>query len=93
MQTHTFSQMFNTAYEEQCVSRGGVFEWFKRFKEGRESGRPSDDNRSERPVLARSDDQMDRVKEKDPFRSQIDHQRTFYRSGYCIRNCTENLNQ
>jgi transposase len=45
--TETF-KMLKRAYGEECLSRTGVFEWHKRFKEERESlkgderkGRPS----------------------------------------------------
>jgi hypothetical protein len=34
--TGTF-QMLKSAYGEECSSRTSVFEWHKRFKEGRES--------------------------------------------------------
>ena len=35
-----------TAFGASCMNRASVFEWHKRFKEGRESGR--DDGRCER---------------------------------------------
>ena len=38
--------MLQTAFEPSCMKRGSVFEWHKRFKEGRESLR--DDERCER---------------------------------------------
>ena len=38
--------MFHTAFRPSCMNRSSVFEWHKRFKEGRESVR--DDERCER---------------------------------------------
>ena len=35
--------MLQTAFEASCINRASVFEWYKRFKEGRESVR--DDER------------------------------------------------
>ena len=35
--------MLQTAFGASCMNRASVFEWHKRFKEGRESGR--DDER------------------------------------------------
>ena len=35
--------MFQTAFQPSCMNRASVFEWHKRFKEGRESVR--DDER------------------------------------------------
>ena len=40
--TETYG-MLQTAFGESCMNRASVFEWFKRFKEGRESVR--DDER------------------------------------------------
>ena len=36
--TETYG-MLQTAFEESCMNRASVFEWLKRLKEGRESGR------------------------------------------------------
>ena len=36
-------EMLQTAFGASCMNRASVFEWHKRFKEGRESGR--DDER------------------------------------------------
>ena len=38
--------MLQTAFEASCMNRASVFEWHKRFKEGKESVR--DDERCER---------------------------------------------
>ena len=43
--TETY-RMFQTAFRPSCMNRASVFEWHKRFKEGRESVR--DDDRCER---------------------------------------------
>lgn len=45
-------KMLATAYGSECLSRSKTFEWFKRFKEGRES--LDDDPRSGRPATART---------------------------------------
>ena len=42
--TETYG-MLQTAFRPSCMNRASVFEWHKRFKEGRESVR--DDERSE----------------------------------------------
>ena len=43
--TETY-EMLQTAFGASCMNRASVFEWYKRFKEGRESVR--DDKRCER---------------------------------------------
>ena len=43
--TETYG-MIQTAFRSSCMNRASVFEWHKRFKEGRESVR--DDERCER---------------------------------------------
>jgi hypothetical protein len=47
--TETF-EMFKNAYSEECLSRTGVCEWHKRFKEGQES---LEDERKGRPSTSR----------------------------------------
>ena len=47
--TETF-QLLTEAYGEDCMSRARVFEWHKRFSEGRESVK--DDDRPGRPRTA-----------------------------------------
>ena len=46
--------MLQTAFRPSCMKRASVFEWYKKFKEGRESlsederyGRPKEDNTPE----------------------------------------------
>lgn len=46
-------------YGEKCMSKICVFEWAKRFKEGRES--IEDDQREENPVTTRNDMNVDRL--------------------------------
>ena len=41
--TETMYGMLQTAFRTSCMNRASVFEWYKRFKEGRESVR--DDER------------------------------------------------
>ena len=54
-------EMLRTAFVEQCLSRARIFEWHKRFKEGRDS---VDDNpRSGRPTTSKTDDCLARVRE------------------------------
>ena len=45
--TETYG-MLQTAFRASCINRAWVFEWHKRFKEGRESVR--DDERSEKSI-------------------------------------------
>ena len=45
--------MLQTAFRSSCMNRASVFEWHKRFKEGRESVR--DDERCERSKEVRVD--------------------------------------
>ena len=43
--TETYG-MLQTAFRPSCMNRASIFEWYKRFKEGKESVR--DDERSEK---------------------------------------------
>ena len=58
--TETF-QLLTEAYGEDCMSRARVFEWHKRFSEGRESLK--DDDRPGRPRTAVTDDNIERVRD------------------------------
>jgi len=52
-------EMLRTAFGEQCLSRARIFEWHKKFKEGRDF---ADDNpRSGRPTTNKTDDSVARV--------------------------------
>jgi len=56
----TFEKL-RTAFGEQCLSRDRIFEWHKRFKEGRDS---VDDNpQSDRPTTSKTDDCVVQVRE------------------------------
>src|SRR5215469_13423761 len=57
--TETF-HLLTEAYGEDCMSRARVFEWHKRFSEGRESVK--DDGRSGRPRTAVTDDNIKKVR-------------------------------
>jgi transposase len=57
--TETF-QLLTEAYGEDCISRARVFEWHKRFSEGRESVK--DDDRPGRPRTAVNDDNIEKVR-------------------------------
>jgi len=46
-------------YGDQCLSRTKVFEWFKKFKEGREY--VGDDPKSGRPSTAKTEENVEKV--------------------------------
>ncbi|XP_023420390.1 protein GVQW3 isoform X1 [Cavia porcellus] len=52
--------LLKEAYGDEVMSRARVFDWHKRFKEGREDVR--DDARSGRPVIHRTDENIQKVK-------------------------------
>jgi len=61
--SHNASQtleMLKTAYGDACLSRTSVFEWHKRFREGRTS--LQDDPREGRPSNAKSPDNIEAVR-------------------------------
>jgi transposase len=47
-------KMLKSAYGEECLSRKSVFEWHKRYKEGREL--LQDDERKGRPSTSRTEE-------------------------------------
>ena len=51
--------LLKEAYGDEVMSRARVFDWHKRFKEGREDIR--DDARSGRPVTHRTDENIKKV--------------------------------
>lgn len=53
--------LLKEAYGDEVMSRARVFNWHKRFKEGREDIR--DDARSGRPVTHRTDENIKKVKD------------------------------
>lgn len=54
-------RMLQEVYGDEAMSRSRVFEWYKRFKEGRED--VEDDSRSGRPSTSRTADNVERVKQ------------------------------
>ncbi|GFX02738.1 protein GVQW3 [Trichonephila clavipes] len=52
--------MMKTAFEEEAMSLARVFEWFRRFMEGRQS--VNRDSRSGRPSTSRNEDKIAQVK-------------------------------
>ncbi|GFX58057.1 protein GVQW3 [Trichonephila clavipes] len=52
--------MMKTAFGDEAMSRTRVFEWFRRFKEDRQS--VNSDSRSGRPSTSRNEDQIAQVK-------------------------------
>jgi hypothetical protein len=57
--TETF-QLLTEAYGEDCMSRARVFEWHKRFSEGRSV---KDDDRPDRSRTAVTDDNIEKVQD------------------------------
>ncbi|XP_037696666.1 protein GVQW3 isoform X1 [Choloepus didactylus] len=53
--------LLKEAYGDEVMSRARVFDWHKRFKQGREDVR--DDARSGRPVTHRTDENIQKVKD------------------------------
>ncbi|GFW61676.1 hypothetical protein TNCV_3706111 [Trichonephila clavipes] len=52
--------MMKTAFGDETMSRARVFEWFRRFKEGRQS--VNSDPRSGRSFTSRNEDKIAQVK-------------------------------
>ena len=55
-------RMLQEVYGQETMSRSRVFEWHKHFKEGREE--VEDDARSGRPSSSRTEDNVERVRQK-----------------------------
>lgn len=53
--------MIQDAFKEEAMSRAAVFNWHKRFKDGRQN--VEDDDRSGRPSTSRTDNNVDRVRQ------------------------------
>ncbi|XP_025266745.1 protein GVQW3-like [Camponotus floridanus] len=51
--------MLKEVYGSECLSRTQVFEWCKRFKEGREM--TEDDPRSGRPLTSKTEDNIEKI--------------------------------
>ncbi|GFY27113.1 hypothetical protein TNCV_2067341 [Trichonephila clavipes] len=58
--TQTY-EMMKTAFRDEAMSRALVFEWFRRFKEGRQSVN-SNSPRSGRPSTSSNEDKIAQVK-------------------------------
>ena len=58
--TETF-QLLTEVYSEDCMAHAHMFEWHKRFSEGRESLK--DDDRPRRPHTAVTDDYIEKVRD------------------------------
>ena len=58
--TETY-QMLQEAFKEECISKSQCGRWHKAFKEGREE--VTDEHRSGRPTTARTDENVQRVRE------------------------------
>ena len=58
--TETYDMLKNV-YGDECLSRTQVFEWFKRFKKGREE--IGDDQRPGRPSTSKTDANIEKVGE------------------------------
>ena len=56
--TETYS-LLTEVYGDQCLSHTQVFEWFKKFKEGREY--VGDDPKSARPSTAKTQENVEKV--------------------------------
>jgi len=58
--TETF-QLLTEAYNEDCMSHARMFEWPKRFSEGREG--VEDDDRPGRPPTSVTEDNIEKVRD------------------------------
>ncbi|GFT54362.1 protein GVQW3 [Trichonephila clavipes] len=56
--TETYS-LLKEVYGSECLSRARVFEWFKRFKDGRQD--VEDDSRPGRPSTSKTDENVEKV--------------------------------
>ncbi|KAG5316744.1 GVQW3 protein, partial [Acromyrmex insinuator] len=56
--TETYN-LLKEVYGHECLSRARVFEWFKRFQDGRED--VGDDSRPGRPSMSKTDDNIETI--------------------------------
>ena len=54
-------KMLNIAFGESAMSKTRVYEWYKRFQDGRED--VEDDERPGRPSTSQTDENVEKVKE------------------------------
>ena len=55
-------KLLQEVHGDDTMSRTRLFEWHRRFKEGREEA--EDDHTSERPSTSRTDENVERVRQK-----------------------------
>ncbi|GFU56654.1 protein GVQW3 [Trichonephila clavipes] len=56
--TETYN-LLKEVYGSECLSRARVFEWFKRFKDGRQD--VEDDSWPDRPSTSKTDENVEKV--------------------------------
>ena len=61
MKSNKVSEMLTKAYGESAMSKTRVYEWYKRFQNGRED--VEDDERPGRPSTSTTDENVEKVKE------------------------------
>jgi len=83
--------MIKTAFGEYSLSRSVTFEWYKRFKDGRQS--TDDDPRSERPSTSRNDDVVEKIKEKVRNDRRLTVRELANEAGISIGSCHEILTE
>jgi len=85
--------VLTVAYGEYAMKKSSVFEWHRRFKEGRED--VQDDPRSGQPKTQRTDANVDRERNFGALRSKIgcesNNRRNEYEYGNSATDCKEDL--
>ncbi|KAL4098969.1 hypothetical protein QTP88_023475 [Uroleucon formosanum] len=88
--TETY-EMIKTAFGDDSLSRSKIFEWFKRFKNGRET--TEDDPRSGRPSTSRNDDVVSKICEKVRNDRRLTVRELADEAGISIGSCHEILTE
>ncbi|KAL4126147.1 hypothetical protein QTP88_010376 [Uroleucon formosanum] len=88
--TKTYT-MIKTAFGEYSLSRSVTFEWYKRFKDGRQS--TDDDPRSGRPSTSRKDDVVEKIEEKVRNDRRLTFRELANEAGISIGSCHEILTE
>lgn len=88
--TETYT-MIKTAFGNDYLSRSVIFEWFKRFKDGRQS--TEDDPRSGRPSTSRNDDVVANIYEKVRNDRRLTVRELANEAGISIGSCHEILTE